>query len=549
MKKIISLFLMLFCMAGMLCPASAEIHNPTFYGTGISGGTGDVVTLTVGVRESIPNVGGLNLSCTYDETEMSYVSGSRKLLCTAMKNGDVNTDQAAVGKVSLLWSSNDGATVSGDIVSFQFIIHKGSASLRIRINEMFKNDANYTDLINAVLVIKPDGTVTENKAVTDVIAKINAIGTVENTAACKTKIEAARKAYNALTDAQRVGVTNYAILTAAELEYDRLQTGTADATAQINAFKEKYKTILSKTLQTVTAADNAAVVSAIADWNALSTNAKLRLVAEKNLLNSLLAKTEELLLTEQEKQEILKEAQAYLDEYKKTYAYLINLPYEDIGSPHYESCYTAKNALAEYADMNSQFAAVAAKEITQMDRYYARAMEVKAQEEKLNDPDKLAAEKFQNVYGWILGMAEENVSREDLPDLSVAAYAYSQLSEASKKLLPGAEAHISALIARAEAAVDAPDSPTVPVTPGNSDPQIVTVEKIITQTVEKEVRVPAEQDVKEEKNGAVMLNAVVPGLNPTVWWLVISAGILLVICGVLAFLYFYSKKEDTVCRK
>ena len=54
-------------------------------------------------------------------------------------------------------------------------------------------------------------------------ALISAIGTVEYTAACKEKIDAARKAYEALTDEQRAEVGNYGILEAAENDYRILE--------------------------------------------------------------------------------------------------------------------------------------------------------------------------------------------------------------------------------------------------------------------------------------------------------------------------------------
>ncbi len=53
-----------------------------------------------------------------------------------------------------------------------------------------------------------------------VIAKITAIGTVTYTAESKAKIDAARTAYNALTDAQKALVTNYDVLTTAEATYE-----------------------------------------------------------------------------------------------------------------------------------------------------------------------------------------------------------------------------------------------------------------------------------------------------------------------------------------
>ena len=52
------------------------------------------------------------------------------------------------------------------------------------------------------------------------MAKISAIGTVDYTTDCKGKIDAARDAYNALTDAQKAIVTNYKDLTDAEAAYE-----------------------------------------------------------------------------------------------------------------------------------------------------------------------------------------------------------------------------------------------------------------------------------------------------------------------------------------
>ena len=62
-----------------------------------------------------------------------------------------------------------------------------------------------------------------------VIAKINAIGTV--TLKSKKAIDAARKAYDALTAAQQARVSNYATLTTAETTYAKLVTDKADQDA------------------------------------------------------------------------------------------------------------------------------------------------------------------------------------------------------------------------------------------------------------------------------------------------------------------------------
>ena len=73
------------------------------------------------------------------------------------------------------------------------------------------------------------------KAVEDAIA---AIGTVEYTDDCKTKIDAARKAYDDLDDSLKSSVPNYETLTAAEAKYDELKKAAEDEAAEIERLKK-----------------------------------------------------------------------------------------------------------------------------------------------------------------------------------------------------------------------------------------------------------------------------------------------------------------------
>ena len=68
-----------------------------------------------------------------------------------------------------------------------------------------------------------------------VIAKIDAIGTVEYNDDCKAKIDAAREAYEELTDAQKALVTNYDVLTTAETTYAVLKDAAEQAAADLAA--------------------------------------------------------------------------------------------------------------------------------------------------------------------------------------------------------------------------------------------------------------------------------------------------------------------------
>ena len=75
-----------------------------------------------------------------------------------------------------------------------------------------------------------------------VVAKINAIGKVEYTDACKNKIDAANTAYNALTADQKTLVTNLDVLTTAQQTYDNLKA----AAEKLAADKAKADPVIAK---------------------------------------------------------------------------------------------------------------------------------------------------------------------------------------------------------------------------------------------------------------------------------------------------------------
>ena len=76
----------------------------------------------------------------------------------------------------------------------------------------------------------------------DVIEKIDAIGNVEYTDACKDKIDDACKAYEALTENQKALVTNLDVLTTAQQTYDNLKT----AAEKLAADKAKAEPVIAK---------------------------------------------------------------------------------------------------------------------------------------------------------------------------------------------------------------------------------------------------------------------------------------------------------------
>ena len=114
-----------------------------------------------------------------------------------------------------------------------------------------------------------------DKAVADtVIAKINAIGSVEYTSACKAKIDEARNAYNALTSDQKAFVTNYSTLTTAESKYAGMKAASDQAVAdQASADAVKAKINSIGTVE-YTSASKAKIDEARNAYNALTAKQK-----------------------------------------------------------------------------------------------------------------------------------------------------------------------------------------------------------------------------------------------------------------------------------
>ena len=103
----------------------------------------------------------------------------------------------------------------------------------------------------------------EDKAKADaVIAKITAIGKVEYTDACKGKIDAANKAYNALTADQKAFVTNLNVLNKAQQTYETLKAAAEKLIADKAAF-DKYKSEIVAIIEALVKDDDSDAVKEI----------------------------------------------------------------------------------------------------------------------------------------------------------------------------------------------------------------------------------------------------------------------------------------------
>lgn len=129
----------------------------------------------------------------------------------------------------------------------------------------------------------------------NVDALISQIGTVTFTDACKQKIDAARKAYDALSDAQKKKVTKLSILEAAEKKYDELKeaadkenvqnvidlinkigTPTLNSDEAINAAWDAYNALTADQKELVT--NHSTLQSATQEWNRLKAEEVIKLI-------------------------------------------------------------------------------------------------------------------------------------------------------------------------------------------------------------------------------------------------------------------------------
>ena len=105
-------------------------------------------------------------------------------------------------------------------------------------------------------------------AAKEVIDLIKKIGTVAYTDACKSRIDAARKAYDALTEAEKAKVTNFETLKSAEAKYEELKRAAQKANA------EKVEKLIKAIPNPVTKASKSAIDKARKAYDALTDEEK-----------------------------------------------------------------------------------------------------------------------------------------------------------------------------------------------------------------------------------------------------------------------------------
>ena len=215
-KKISAILLFALCFALMLgnfsmvqAVAAAKITVSTN-----AANAGESVTLTVSGSYQY-EIAHATFTVTYDSSVLTLSSYTTPNLGQGSAYSAINTGTA--GKINYAYAYPSSTATSGNFLTLTFAVNKsaakGTSVVTISSNEIGNNVYAHTGSVVA-------GGVTISTPAADVDALIAAIGTV--TLNSKSKIDAARAAYNALSSTQKGYVTKLSVLTAAETTYANL---------------------------------------------------------------------------------------------------------------------------------------------------------------------------------------------------------------------------------------------------------------------------------------------------------------------------------------
>ena len=218
--------------------ATVNKNGTTIYDAGLPTKTIADTEVTFSVT---PNEGYIvsNVKLNDEELELTDNQDGTYSFVMPAKNIRIAAD-VEKERFDVTWKNDDGSTIDTTTVEY--------GDTPTHADPEKAEDAQYTYTFAgwtpSLAAVTGDATYTATYTTSPspasiVIDKINAIGTVELTDVCKEKIDAAREAFDALTDTQKSLVTNVETLTNAETDYAALQLANAkaDAKDELDAYK------------------------------------------------------------------------------------------------------------------------------------------------------------------------------------------------------------------------------------------------------------------------------------------------------------------------
>ena len=227
-------------------------------------------------------VTNLDVLTTAKQTYDALKAAADKLVADKAKADAVIAKINAIGNIEYTYACKDKIDEANDAYN---TLTADQKALVTNLDILKTAKQTYDNLKAAAEKLAAD------KAKADpVIAKINAIGKVEYTYACKDKIDEANNAYNALTADQKALVTNLDVLKTAKQTYDNLKAAAEKLAADKAAF-DKYKSEIIAIIESLVKEDDSDAVKeiinkAISEIDALKYEDAISLDDNKAKINS-----------------------------------------------------------------------------------------------------------------------------------------------------------------------------------------------------------------------------------------------------------------------
>ncbi len=525
MKRAISVFLSICILVSMSLQLVQATDLPRFSVT--NSVDGDTVSIVISVSQEVQNVGGLRLTLSFDTAKLRYVAGSRKILNTNISDSDSNKDTSTDSTVTFVVDVNQGFVLSGNVVSYQFKkLTVEDAGITLNVEEFYHLDSSLTSVELEMTSASTNVTGSNLDAkVKAVMTKIDSIGTI--TLEREATIKEAVDAYDALPLVGKQKVVNYSVLMDAYKTLQALKNSSAQDSDQAatNAFRERNAAALSKTPETVTIEDKAAVEKAIADYIDESVYVRALLNKDKNLLNQLKTRIGELEKIRQEQiadAQLREEAKQMAKEFREQFASVLSMTEDQIDDSLLTILTQAVGAADSNAMLNSYFLGELGEDYDKLTKYLDIA---KNYVEEETPATQLLADKFINTYGYLLEMAPEEVTADEYIEILNAIAVYELLpAEAQTYVGENALTVLNKLLSIAQPLFDAQN--TVKPAPPATDPAAG----------------------EEESADRKVIHVSAKGMSPVVWWLMVSCAVTVILIAVALVLLriLKAKKKQKV---
>ncbi len=421
----------------------------------------ETVFATFVVNTGFKDVNGFDFSINYDTNALTYTEKSISFPSGSVSDVSVYSRQIA-GVLNIAWESDKSVSIpdGSTIFTLRFKVNSDvkssiqATAITVKLNSMYTYTASHTFQRFEFSAAAPTATVLIGtaKTLSEVVADaINAIGTVELSDECKSRIENAVNLYYSLPLTQRSKVAESQILFDAMEKYEELLQDSKDGSKKVaEDYLAKYKAIVDIPLDSVKKSDLDAVKDAFNELRKLSLQAQSRLMTERAKLAALLEKIassgDDPIDPEAEWNEFVKTFGEVLNEFKNenggaNIKSLIKLVTEgkeganpsqakDINTLVGKMIGVLDNSEANVDETRKNYAI---KEIEKLigDGGYQKAIDINDYVQKISTPEMIKANRFITQFETILKMSVSDVKASDKIDILIASTALDWMDSAT----------------------------------------------------------------------------------------------------------------------